>query len=315
MAYRLELTEQSVPDALREVAAEQLADAARNLREVRVVRPGDRRPRGAQGPQEDPVDPAPGPRGDERRARGRRPTPRCATSRRSSRRVRDADVMVETARQAARPPAGAGRSPSVARALRRAGRGVAREGRRRRLRRGRRRADGAARRRAALARRGRTSATSSPPSRVAYARGREELHACRDDRFYAGGLADVELLHEWRKRVKDLWYHAKLLEEAWPPVLQALGDEAHALADHLGDDHDLGVLAERIERRSGRRPSTRRASTPLIDAPPRASCRRTPSRSARSSTPRSRRPSRAASRRLPSRLSARWRGRRRGARP
>jgi CHAD domain-containing protein len=53
-----------------------------------------------------------------------------------------------------------------------------------------------------------------------------------------------ENLHEWRKRTKDLWYHLALLEEAWPPVMHALADEAHELSDRLGDDHDLDVLLQ-----------------------------------------------------------------------
>ena len=51
-----------------------------------------------------------------------------------------------------------------------------------------------------------------------------------------------ENLHEWRKRVKDLWYHCSLLQESWKPVMKALADEAHELSDRLGDDHDLAVL-------------------------------------------------------------------------
>ncbi len=75
---------------------------------------------------------------------------------------------------------------------------------------------------------------------LAYARGRAEYRASLK-------AATAEGLHEWRKRVKDLWYHARLLEDAWPGYLGALADEAHTLADLLGDDHDLAVLAERIE--------------------------------------------------------------------
>lgn len=73
----------------------------------------------------------------------------------------------------------------------------------------------------------------------AYAHGRSELRGARRD-------PDVEILHEWRKRVKDLWYGLRLLEDAWPGPLQALAEEAHVLSDHLGDDHDLGVLLERF---------------------------------------------------------------------
>jgi CHAD domain-containing protein len=51
-----------------------------------------------------------------------------------------------------------------------------------------------------------------------------------------------EAVHEWRKRVKDLWYHLRLVRDAWRPVLAGLADEAHELADLLGDHHDLEVL-------------------------------------------------------------------------
>lgn len=51
-----------------------------------------------------------------------------------------------------------------------------------------------------------------------------------------------EAVHEWRKRVKDLWYHLRLVRDAWKPVLGGLADEAHELADLLGDHHDLEVL-------------------------------------------------------------------------
>ncbi len=57
---------------------------------------------------------------------------------------------------------------------------------------------------------------------------------------------DMEHFHEWRKRVKDLWHVFQLLEASWPPVLNVLADQAHTLSDHLGDEHDLGVLAERV---------------------------------------------------------------------
>ncbi len=56
----------------------------------------------------------------------------------------------------------------------------------------------------------------------------------------------TELLHDWRKRVKDLWYHQRLLCEAWPEVLGVQAEEAHRLSESLGDDHDLAVLAERL---------------------------------------------------------------------
>jgi CHAD domain-containing protein len=77
-----------------------------------------------------------------------------------------------------------------------------------------------------------------------YRRGRRDLEAV---------LAEptVEALHEWRKRVKELWYHHTLLRPAWPAVMEAVGNEAHELADRLGDDHDLAVLAEWAREHTG----------------------------------------------------------------
>lgn len=69
-----------------------------------------------------------------------------------------------------------------------------------------------------------------------YRRGRRAFKAALDE-------PSAEALHEWRKRVKDLWYDHTLLRELWPPVMTAAGDEAHELSDRLGDDHDLVVLA------------------------------------------------------------------------
>jgi CHAD domain-containing protein len=68
----------------------------------------------------------------------------------------------------------------------------------------------------------------------------------RGRRDWRAALADpsTENLHEWRKRVKDLWYHCSILEETWKPVMRALADEAHELSDRLGDDHDLAVLLD-----------------------------------------------------------------------
>ena len=74
-----------------------------------------------------------------------------------------------------------------------------------------------------------------------YRRGRKAFHAARE-------LPSAEHMHEWRKRVKDLWYHVSLLEEAWRPVMSALSDEAHELSDRLGDEHDVSVLIEWAHR-------------------------------------------------------------------
>lgn len=57
-----------------------------------------------------------------------------------------------------------------------------------------------------------------------------------------------ENFHEWRKRVKYLWYQTLLLQEIWPDFFDTLEAEIHQLADYLGDDHDLMVLKDKIAR-------------------------------------------------------------------
>lgn len=52
----------------------------------------------------------------------------------------------------------------------------------------------------------------------------------------------AEAFHEWRKRVKDLWYQVRLLRNAWPETLDSLADELHRLSRHLGAAHDLDLL-------------------------------------------------------------------------
>lgn len=49
-------------------------------------------------------------------------------------------------------------------------------------------------------------------------------------------------LHEWRKRVKDHWYHTRLLLLGWPEQLKVRCTFLKELSDLLGDDHDLSML-------------------------------------------------------------------------
>ena len=83
--------------------------------------------------------------------------------------------------------------------------------------------------------------------RRTYRRGRRDFKAVQAN-------PSAEGLHEWRKRVKELWYHHTLLRPLWPPVMQAVGDEAHELADRLGDDHDLVMLAAWIRENTDAEP-------------------------------------------------------------
>ena len=73
-----------------------------------------------------------------------------------------------------------------------------------------------------------------------YARGRDAFAT-------ADRAPSVTALHEWRKRVKDLWYQERLLEDTWPGVMKAQAKEAKKLSKLLGEDHDLAVLAERVD--------------------------------------------------------------------
>ncbi len=58
--------------------------------------------------------------------------------------------------------------------------------------------------------------------------------------------SDVLDWHEWRKRVKDHWYHVRLLRDVWKPVMKARQGELERLSELLGEDHDLAVLHETI---------------------------------------------------------------------
>lgn len=59
---------------------------------------------------------------------------------------------------------------------------------------------------------------------------------------------DDEHLHEWRKRVKRLWYQVRLLEPTAPSVLGPLVDRLDDLSDALGDEHDLSAFLALLER-------------------------------------------------------------------
>jgi CHAD domain-containing protein len=58
---------------------------------------------------------------------------------------------------------------------------------------------------------------------------------------------DAASFHEFRKRVKYLWYQTRLLKQMWPNVLNELASEIHKLSEWLGDDHDLMVLKSMLE--------------------------------------------------------------------
>ncbi len=75
---------------------------------------------------------------------------------------------------------------------------------------------------------------------TSYARGRAAFAE-------ADGTPSTENLHRWRKRVKDLWYHERLLSTSWNGVLKAHAKATRTLSQLLGDDHDLAVLAQHVD--------------------------------------------------------------------
>lgn len=76
-----------------------------------------------------------------------------------------------------------------------------------------------------------------------YARGRQGFaHVA------VGGA--MEDLHEWRKRVKDLWYHERLLAPICGPTVRGHVKELDRLSDLLGDDHDLALLRQELTNAS-----------------------------------------------------------------
>jgi CYTH domain-containing protein/CHAD domain-containing protein len=73
---------------------------------------------------------------------------------------------------------------------------------------------------------------------------------------YTSGVRDLERavkkpsddrLHEWRKSVKTLWYQMRLLQRAAPSAIEPIVENLDALAEALGDDHDLAVLIEHLK--------------------------------------------------------------------
>ncbi|WP_157969033.1 CHAD domain-containing protein [Tropicimonas sp. IMCC34011] len=56
----------------------------------------------------------------------------------------------------------------------------------------------------------------------------------------------VDAMHEWRKRVKDHWYHARILHPVWPDMMTPERRAAGRLSELLGLHHDLALYADRL---------------------------------------------------------------------
>lgn len=74
-----------------------------------------------------------------------------------------------------------------------------------------------------------------------YKRGVKTFHRAKSE-------PTAEHLHEWRKRVKYLWYHVRLLRDVWKPVMKGYEKSLDNLSDYLGDEHDLSELEVFLEQ-------------------------------------------------------------------
>jgi CHAD domain-containing protein len=73
-----------------------------------------------------------------------------------------------------------------------------------------------------------------------------------------------EHLHEWRKQVKYHFEQLELVEPLEPKRIGATIKQAHQLSDHLGDDHDLAMLHQKIALHATEAQSS--ANTAVADA-------------------------------------------------
>lgn len=76
--------------------------------------------------------------------------------------------------------------------------------------------------------------------KLTYRRGRRALGEARRN-------PNPLTYHVFRKRVKDHWYHVRLLESLWPEAQQAREASLHDLESWLGDDHNLAVLTQQMQ--------------------------------------------------------------------
>jgi CHAD domain-containing protein len=79
----------------------------------------------------------------------------------------------------------------------------------------------------------------APGLEQTFRRGRKALDRVRD-------CPRPENYHDFRKRVKDYWYHARLLEDLWTDIMRAYEKTLDDVQSWLGDDHNLVLLREQL---------------------------------------------------------------------
>jgi CHAD domain-containing protein len=79
-----------------------------------------------------------------------------------------------------------------------------------------------------------------PGLSATWAGARKAMKAARRD-------PSPDALHEWRKRVKDHWYQARLLRPLWPRLMDPHIAAADELGEVLGQVNDLAVLRDRLD--------------------------------------------------------------------
>ena len=75
---------------------------------------------------------------------------------------------------------------------------------------------------------------------------RQTYRRGRQARVQAYQTTTPEHFHEWRKRVKDHWYHIRLFQKTWPELMEGYQQGLKILAELLGDDHDLTVFRQTL---------------------------------------------------------------------
>jgi CHAD domain-containing protein len=80
--------------------------------------------------------------------------------------------------------------------------------------------------------------------RSSYRRGRKCFRRVRAE-------ATPESYHSWRKRVKDIWYQLRLLQNLNSALMGELTEAAGTLGQKLGDLHDLAFFRIRLEAETG----------------------------------------------------------------